>query len=237
VLWEWSEILRTSQASRNTANRDNRGDYDPHATIDVLQDTDDFWDDEAEQQAIVETDVYVTRHNRKTSVPGMVNGTLKSSSMIKARATIYWLPQDGHEKGHFLVTFNRTSLPKADVLTPTTLLAEPVSHLFGASETPQIFICRSCNKKFENSHSYSGSNSEIATPDEPDVASSIIPFMMATLNTDGEVINLSKSWYRFSGLDEEGSLGSGWLASMHPDDVVVSNILVKLYVVALICYT
>ena len=150
----------------------------------------------------------------------MVVGPSKSSGMIKARANIYWLPQDGHEKGRFLVIFNRTSLPKADVLTPTTLLAEPVSHLLGASETPQVFICRSRNKKFEHSHSYSGSQSEIATPGEPDVASSIIPFMMATLNTEGEVVNLSKSWYRFSGLDEAGSLGSGWLASMHPEDVV-----------------
>jgi PAS domain S-box-containing protein len=216
-LWTWKEILRAALRS-DAINRDSKGEYDPDATINVLQDTDDFWDDEAEQQAIVETDVYVTRHNRKSGVPELENGSLKSSSMIKARATIYWLPQE--EQGHFLVTFNRTSLPNAPVPTPTTLLAEPVSHLFGASETPQVFTCRSCRKKFEHSYSGSNSGSDTATPDEPDVASSIIPFMMATLNTDGQVINLSKSWYRFSGLDEEGSLGSGWLASMHPDDVV-----------------
>lgn len=43
---------------------------------------------------------------------------------------------------------------------------------------------------------------------------------MATLDADGQAINLSESWYRFSGLDKEGSLGSGWLASIHPDDMV-----------------
>jgi PAS domain S-box-containing protein len=216
VLWTWKEILRAALRS-DTINRDSK-EYDPDATIDVLQDTDDFWDDEAEQQAIVETDVYVTRHYRKDSVPEMENGSLKSSSMIKARATIYWLPQD--DQGHFLVTFNRMSLPNAPVATPITLLAEPVSHLFGASETPQVFVCRSCRRKFEDSYSDSSPDPENPTPDEPDIAASIIPFMMATLNTDGQVINLSKSWYRFSGLNEAGSLGNGWLASMHPDDVV-----------------
>ena len=51
-------------------------------------------------------------------------------------------------------------------------------------------------------------------PSPSDVTSSIMPFVMATLNADGQVIDLSKSWYRFSGLDDQGSLGSGWLASM-----------------------
>jgi hypothetical protein len=135
--------------------------------------------------------------------------------MIKARATIHWLPQD--DQGHSPVTFNRMSLPNAPMATPITLLAEPVSHLFGASETPQVFVCR---KKFEDSYSCSSPEPEIQTPDEPDVATSIISFMMATLNTDGQVINLSESWYRFSGLNETGSLGNRWLASMHPDDIV-----------------
>jgi hypothetical protein len=220
VLWTWNEVLRSAlQASRSDIINRDKGDHDPNATIDVLQDTDDFWEDEAKRQAIVETDVYVTRHNREPCAPGTVAGPLKSSSMIKARATIYWFPQDDHEKGNFLVTFNRMSLLDVPVPSTMTLLAEPVSHLFGASETPQVFMCRSCGKKFDQSNSYSSSHSEIA-PDEPDVASTIIPFMMATLNTDGKVINLSKSWHRFLGLDEAGSLGSGWLASMHPDDVV-----------------
>jgi PAS domain S-box-containing protein len=53
-----------------------------------------------------------------------------------------------------------------------------------------------------------------------EIASSIIPYIMATLDKDGQAINLSESWYRFSGLDKEGSLGSGWLTSIHPDDAV-----------------
>jgi PAS domain S-box-containing protein len=219
VLWTWSEVLRAAlEAARpDTTNRDSTGYREPDATIDVLQDTDDFWDEEAGQQAIVETDVYVTRYTRKSGAPGR-GELLKSSSMIKARATITWLPQG--DKGHFLVTFNRTSLPNAPVPSTLTLLAEPVSHLFGASETPEVSVCRSCRKKFGKSYKNANIDPEVVSPDEPDVASSIIPFMMATLNTDGQVINLSKSWYRFSGLNEAGSLGNGWLASMHPDDVV-----------------
>jgi hypothetical protein len=50
-------------------------------------------------------------------------------------------------------------------------------------------------------------------PSASNIASLITPFVTATFNADGKVINLSKSWYRFSGLDEQGSLGSGWLAS------------------------
>ncbi|KAF2823891.1 hypothetical protein CC86DRAFT_408909 [Ophiobolus disseminans] len=218
ILWTWSEILRAAldAAQSDKINRDTTGDRDPDATIDVLQDTDDFWDEEAEQQAIVETDVYVTRYIQNPAAHKK-GELLKSSSMIKARATVFWLPQ--RENGHFLITFNRTSLPAAAVPTPSTLLAEPVSHLFGASETPQVFTCRSCRKRYEKSYTNPPANIEDATPDEPDVASSIIPFMMATLNTDGQVINLSKSWYRFSGLNEAGSLGDGWLHSMHPSDV------------------
>jgi PAS domain S-box-containing protein len=40
------------------------------------------------------------------------------------------------------------------------------------------------------------------------------------LNTDGQVVNFSESWYRFSGLNVESSLGAGWMTVMHPDDVV-----------------
>ncbi|KAL1643002.1 hypothetical protein SLS61_009464 [Didymella pomorum] len=42
---------------------------------------------------------------------------------------------------------------------------------------------------------------------------------MATCSTDGLVTHFSTSWYRFSGLTEEESLGAAWTTAMHPEDV------------------
>jgi hypothetical protein len=39
-------------------------------------------------------------------------------------------------------------------------------------------------------------------PSASSIASSIIPYIMVVLDTDGQAIGLSKSWYRLSGLDE-----------------------------------
>jgi hypothetical protein len=100
------------------------------------------------------------------------------------------------------------------IATPATLLAEPVSHSSGDFETPQLASYFSNVKNANSATSESYTDQSAPKPSASDVASSITPFIMATFNADGQVINLSKSWYRFSGLDEEGSLGSGWLASM-----------------------
>jgi PAS domain S-box-containing protein len=61
-------------------------------------------------------------------------------------------------------------------------------------------------------------------PSPSGIASSILPYIMAVLDIDGQAIGFSKSWYRLSGLDESESLGSGWLTIMHPDDVVEMTI-------------
>lgn len=59
----------------------------------------------------------------------------------------------------------------------------------------------------------------MSEPDTTDIASAIIPHIVATLDVDGQAVRLSRSWYLFSGLNEEQSLGSGWISIMHPDDV------------------
>jgi PAS domain S-box-containing protein len=52
-----------------------------------------------------------------------------------------------------------------------------------------------------------------------EITASLIPYIMATCNTSGLVTHFSKSWYRFSGLTEDQSLGAAWITAMHPDDV------------------
>jgi PAS domain-containing protein len=57
-------------------------------------------------------------------------------------------------------------------------------------------------------------------PSPSGIAFSILPYIMAVLNINGQAIGFSKSRYILSGLDESESVGSGWLTIMHPDDVV-----------------
>lgn len=62
VLWTWSELLRAAiDVSRPDTNRGDRKCHDHARNIDVVKATDDFWAAEAELQATVETDIYVTR--------------------------------------------------------------------------------------------------------------------------------------------------------------------------------
>jgi PAS domain S-box-containing protein len=241
VLWTWLELLLAAKnAVRSEGTRRNSSGQRYHAmAIDILADTENFWDEEAEQQGIIETNVYVTRqgmqfprrlaydtytdfHTRADWELGTL-GTgepVKRSSMIKTRAAVHWLPR-GND-GYFFVTFNRTALPVASVPMPVTTLSDTVSHLFDNIEEPNHHRSSSVPHADLSEASRLNTNPSVEEPmpGASDVASSIIPFIMATLDTDGQVTNLSESWYRFSGLDVEGSLGAGWMTVMHPDDVV-----------------
>jgi PAS domain S-box-containing protein len=198
VLWTWTEILDAAR----------RGERYRAMAVDIQADTENFWDEEAEQQGIIETNVYVTRQDWELGTSG-TGEPVKRSSMIKTRAAVHSLAQNDH--GHFLVTFNRTALPFGSVSVPVTNLSDTVSHLFDdlesqdSAEMPRLNVSPGIVEPM---------------PGASDVASSIIPFIMATLDTDGQVINFSESWYRFSALDVASSLGAGWMAVMHPDDVV-----------------
>ena len=44
------------------------------------------------------------------------------------------------------------------------------------------------------------------------------PLMMWVTNARAECIYLNRSWYEFTGQDETGALGFGWLDAVHPDD-------------------
>lgn len=218
VLWTWNEVFRAARSALQPeqSKSDNGPERDHTAPRNVAQDTNDFWNNEARVQGIIEIDVFVTRRTWEPSLAR--DEPVKSPSMIKARATIQWLPRDG--SGHFIIKFCRATLPRAPVPTPMSVLAEPVSHMLGGTDTPRLYACYSCHSKLEQSYSNTTPPAEGSVPDEFNVPPSVIPFILATINTDGQVTNLSESWYRFSGLDEEGSLGNGWIASIHPDDIV-----------------
>ncbi|WP_066425356.1 hybrid sensor histidine kinase/response regulator [Anabaena sp. 4-3] len=46
-----------------------------------------------------------------------------------------------------------------------------------------------------------------------------IPQLVWTANADGECVDFNQKWCEYTGLTLEQSLGSGWLAALHPDDV------------------
>ncbi|KAF2024919.1 hypothetical protein EK21DRAFT_117317 [Setomelanomma holmii] len=220
VLRTWSDILAAAQRapqSLSSARRTSGIDIEDHEdAVNLHRSTNEFWDEEAEEQVVIETDLYVIRQH---CVDGTIDTheSIRTPSMIKARANVHWLPQG--DDGRFLITFNRTALPHRSASRSATTLAESINHPFGALESPALFMCCECRKPVEKFYLNLSPDLEGLMPSPADIASAIIPFIMATLNTDGQVINLSKSWYHFSGLNEEDSLGSGWLTSVHPDDV------------------
>jgi PAS domain S-box-containing protein len=219
VLWTWNEILDAAKSSIRSEHTtpNSRGKRNQTMAIDIHADTDEFWDEEAEQQSLIETNVYVTRQDWGLETSGTAE-PVKRSSMIKTRAVVRALAQDN--RGNFLVTFNRTALPSASVSAPVANLSDTVNHLFDDFEINERLAKLESQNSTDMPRPNVSPGVQEPMPGSSDVASSIIPFIMATLNTDGQVINFSESWYRFSGLDKQSSLGAGWMMTMHPDDVV-----------------
>ncbi|MBV8628635.1 MAG: response regulator, partial [Paraburkholderia sp.] len=48
--------------------------------------------------------------------------------------------------------------------------------------------------------------------------SEALPHLVLTCNAEGDCDFLSKQWFEYTGLDENGSLGLAWLDAVHPDD-------------------
>jgi hypothetical protein len=70
VLWTWPEILDAAKnaARSEFATRNSSGERYHAMAIDVQADTENFWDEEAEHQGIIETNVYVTRQGTRFQV-------------------------------------------------------------------------------------------------------------------------------------------------------------------------
>ncbi|KAH7341171.1 hypothetical protein BKA66DRAFT_448344 [Pyrenochaeta sp. MPI-SDFR-AT-0127] len=224
ILWTWKGVLDAAFSVRKPVEgiRQNNNDclrYIP--ATNVYSDTNDFWNQEDEHQSIVESDIYVTRHDSGTSAHDTA-GSIEASSMIRVRATVHWYPLS--KGGVFLITFSRTSLPQR----PAPDLSAPATELINipqeTADSQSVPTCRTLPQSPETTSSNSSADLEGMMPSGSGIASSIIPYVMAVLDTDGQATGFSKSWYKLSGLSESGSLGSGWLTIMHPDDVAEMTI-------------
>ena len=219
VLGTWKDVLDAAFRVHKPVdgiwqNNNDRLQHIP--ATNVYTATDDFWNQEDEHQSIVESDVYVTRHDSGTGAHGIA-GSMEASSMIRARATVHWCPSN--EDGVFLIVFGRTSLPQRpapDTFIPATELVKTPQETTDNQSRP---TCCTLPQSLEKRSSISSADLEGMMPSASSIASSIIPHIIVVLDTDGQATGFSKSWYRLSGLNESESLGSGWLTIMHPDDV------------------
>ncbi|KAF2846280.1 hypothetical protein T440DRAFT_482644 [Plenodomus tracheiphilus IPT5] len=217
VLWNWNDILAAAvdASELNVDNRRrNNGLTPPVSTVDAYQDTDDFWDEEAERQSIIETNVYVPRYPIGTDA-GTTKDVASEPGMVRARATIRWYPS--LNSGLYLIVLHRTSLPYRTAPASPAAVKDATYNFQSLVATPPASTT-SPEQRPPSSHS-PHFGLDMSEPDTTDIASAIIPHIVATLDTDGQAIKLSRSWYLFSGMTEEQSLGSGWISIMHPEDV------------------
>ncbi|KAI8934177.1 hypothetical protein NX059_008927 [Plenodomus lindquistii] len=217
VLWNWVDILAAAvdvgESSVDNWRQDDR-ENSRISTVDAYQDTDDFWDVEAERQAVVETNVYVPRPAVDTDGDTLKDVT-SEPSMVRARATIRWYPSQSN--GLYLIVLHRTSLPYRTAPTSPAAVKDGTYNFRSLMATPPPSMT-SADRRPLSSHT-PNFGLDMSEPDTTDIASAIIPHIVATLDTKGQAIKLSRSWYLFSGMTEEQSLGSGWFSIMHPEDV------------------
>ena len=222
IFWTWKEIFDTAIKavdSTRPARRRNFGRTQQGSAGNALQETEHFWNYEAEHQSVVESDVYVTRHNSHKSLASTMEST-RASSKIRARAIVRWNPST--EGGVFLVTFDRPSSPSRRAREPPTISRSRTLPENGdtmlSTDTDCACSCHSTRRAASMNPNQDPSVEE-PMPSASDIDSSIIPYIMAIMDENGQVIKFSDSWYRLTGLEEADSLGSGWANVMHPDDL------------------
>ncbi|KAF9701428.1 hypothetical protein EKO04_000984 [Ascochyta lentis] len=208
ITWKWDDILIA--AHRNSHAHECHGNHADTQTIipgnHSSWNSDEFWDQEAEKLSLVEVDVHFvgeSQSGRDTDLSAM-----RSDSQLKARANVRWHRQG---QGVFLVILDRPSLPHR----PKNKPAPAMKH---AQCTEQSWLMPSCCSSC--AYPESGLAAELQSPSNAaEITASLIPYIMATCNTEGLVMHFSKSWYSFSGLTKADSLGAAWITAMHPDDV------------------
>ncbi|KAF3046875.1 hypothetical protein E8E12_004755 [Didymella heteroderae] len=202
ALWTWDQILSAAVNACANLGHDDPGVEDPSLDYDMLQSSDAFWELGARKQSSIESDVYLVKTaSRKAGGAG-------ESFKIKARASVHWF-----SLGLFLVVLKRPFTPLlGKIPSPTTggpfypdIESEaPANGLIFTNETS------SRNEKRETQHQIPSARQ----------INSLIPFIMAVLNLEGQVLQLSDFWFQFTGLSKKDSLDSGWISAIHPDDVV-----------------
>lgn len=222
ILSTWKDVLDAAFDLRNLVDgiwqkNNDRLRYVP--TTNVYRDPHEFWNREDEYQSIVESDIYVTR--RDSEARG-ATGSTKVASMLRVRATTHWYPSS--KDGNFLITFSRTTLPQKPAPTSSNMMTDLIDSPQKTTDSQPPLSSGSLSQSLEKISSDSSADLEGMMPSASGIASSILPYIMAVLDIDGQATGFSKSWYTLSGLDEAESLGSGWLTIIHPDDLVEMSI-------------
>jgi hypothetical protein len=82
-LCTWSSILAAA-IDISESGAANRQDIRAHvSTTDLYHNTNAFWDDEAEQQAIIESNIYVPRYSSQAGTPS-ANDSDDATSVVRA---------------------------------------------------------------------------------------------------------------------------------------------------------
>ena len=204
ALWTWNDILVA--AANVTKPNDDERTKTFTSDSDVFQATEEFWDMEASEQSMIESDVYFVKTSPASAAETArgANGFFK----VKARANVCWYPP-----GMFLVVFDRPSM-SSSVGRRISSAARYPQYLDDTSPAPV--------DRAPGAHPPTQSGNKSASKDSTPSASqvtSLIPYMMATINEKGQVVQFSDSWYHFTGLNKEESLGSGWVTAIHPADI------------------
>lgn len=213
----WSSLLDAAfDAASATNNNDDMRivSAQPSFTPNSSYDSDEVWEDEARQQAVIETNVCIIR---SASFSNDIESTPDSptSRQIMARAMIHCFSTDA--KGLFIVCFSRRPTVPVTEAQVAGVQADPT----GESEDfarDQATTTSYLDRMHATGSKSQPLNDSDAVSTNTAIALSIIPHIVATFDTNGQAISLSSSWYTFSGLEIEQSLGEGWLSIMHPED-------------------
>ncbi|KAJ4362827.1 hypothetical protein N0V95_001201 [Ascochyta clinopodiicola] len=207
ALWTWNGILCVAATAHTKFNRNNEPAKSSAHSRNVFQATDDFWDLEAQQQPLIESIVHIIKTapgTPKSNSSSNPEGSLK----VKARANVCWYPS-----GIFLVVFDRPSMPPPPGRSPSPS-AGYFHVLDDTSLAPANYIPNSSPAPLARDESDTASH----TP-SGDHVNPLVPYITATLDEQGQAMQFSDSWYLFTGLSKEESLGGGWISAIHPDDV------------------
>lgn len=207
ALWTWDQILTAAANNRTEFEHDDQGIENPSFDRDMFQNSENFWELETKKQSLIESNVYLVKIASDVS-NSRKSGGAGESFKIKARASVRW-----HPPGVFLVVFSQPCTP--------SLGREP-SLTAGCSSYPDVQSITPAHCLPYTNAAPSPANKTITQHQTPSAiqVTSLIPYIMAVLNLDGQVVQLSDFWYQFTELSEEESLGSGWVSAIHPDDVV-----------------
>jgi PAS domain S-box-containing protein len=206
ILRTWDDILSAVQEEFSSQaaelNKDDSPDEDPSLGQDTTSKS--FWTSEsaiypvATCEVLIPTIDAIPQHDAAPSVG--------PNSMIKA---VVQVSSRKHESELlFLMIFTpRASKP----------VSEPLStplQTFGNQDSREL-----ASESFFPPLAETQPSSHMMSLESKKAINTIIPFIMSILDADGQVLELSASWFEFSGLSRGDSIASEWASAIHKDDV------------------